>query len=257
MLRLLIGTGLFLMAVGFGAAGWQAWRGLPDSSTPGTDAAAVMPERQVWMISPTGAVVPEADSRAFLVQDRFVPDRMARMVVTASLTDLLIEGEKLPAAPFREVLADIRASRLGQALCPILTQDLALSCAVHSARVVPGSVNAAGSEARFTIELAYRQDATGSELPDLGAHVLRTESIAPVAEGLPLPTSAQAALAELLAATATACAPEDRVATCRILDVSLDWAPDAPRRATARIAWLSAMPEGMTTLPPIEPPPEG
>ena len=33
MLRLLIGTGLLLMAVGFGAAGWQYWQGLPAELT--------------------------------------------------------------------------------------------------------------------------------------------------------------------------------------------------------------------------------
>ena len=29
MLRVLIGTGALLMAVGFGAAGWQYWQSLP------------------------------------------------------------------------------------------------------------------------------------------------------------------------------------------------------------------------------------
>jgi hypothetical protein len=209
------------------------------------------------MISPTGAVVPEADSRAFLIHDRLIPERMARLVVTAGLAALLIEGEKLPAAPFREVLADIRAPRLGQALCPVLAAGLALTCTVHSARVVPGSVNLARGEARFAIELAYRQDVAGDELPDLAANVLQSETVQPVAEGVPLPATAEAALGEIVAATLAACAPEDRAATCRILDLTLDWAPGAPRMATARIGWLAPTPEGMTILPPVEPLPAG
>ena len=257
MLRLLIGSGLLLMAVGFGAAGWQYWHGLPPTATAAQDEGAVAPLGQVWLISPTGTVVPEADSRAFLIQDRLVPERLARLLVTASLGDLLIEGEKLPAAPFREVLADIRAPRLGQSFCPILTAELALTCSVHSARVVPGSVNAGRSEARFVIELAYRQDVAGRELPDLATNVLQTENVQPATEDRPEPASAEAALAELAAAAVAACAPEDRAPTCRVLDLSLEWDSGASLQESARIGWLGPMPEGMTILSPIEPPPEG
>lgn len=258
MLRVLIGTGLLLMAVGFGAAGWQYWQGLPATATPSArEATAAAPDGQVWMISPTGAVVPEADSRAYLIQDRLTPERIARLVVTASLNDLLIEGEKLPAVPFREVLADIRAPRLGQDLCPILMAELALTCSVHSAGVVAGSVNAARSEARFVVELAYRQDVAAKPLPDLAAHVLRRETVQPDAEVAPLPASATAALAELVAATVAACAAEERAATCRVLDMTLDWAPGTSGQASARIGWLEPIPRGMTILSPIEPLPEG
>jgi hypothetical protein len=256
MLRLLIGTGVLLMAVGFGAAGWQYWQGLPSTAMPGPEARSA-PEGQVWMSSPAGSVVPETDSRAFLVQDRLIPDRMARILVTASLDDLLLEGEKLPALPFREVLADIRAPRLADALCPILAADLAMVCSVHAARVVPGSLDSIRNEARFTLDLAIRPAAAGAELPDLAAHVLRTETVRPPSGELPVPASAAAALAALATATAAACQPEDRAATCRVLGITLDWAPGGPVQSAARIGWLGPLPQGMTILTPVAPLPEG
>jgi hypothetical protein len=257
MLRLLIGTGILLMAVGFGAAGWQYWQGLPTDPAPETDTADRTADTGIWLISPTGALVPPSDSRAFLVQDRLVPERMARLTVSARLDDLLVEGETLPTAPYLEVLADIRAPLLGQALCPVLTAGLARTCAVHSARVLAGSVNRSRGEARFTIELAYRQDVTADALPDLAAHVLRTDNIQPDPAALPLPASAEAALAELVEASLAACAAEDRAGTCRTLDLTLDWAPGAARQAAARIAWLAPFPDGMSGLSSIEPLPEG
>jgi hypothetical protein len=257
MLRLLIGTGLLLMAVGFGAAGWQYWQGLDRTEPAQAGGAARSPDALVWLISPTGAVVPERDGRAFLVQDRLVPDRMARIEMAARLDALLLEGETLPASPYLEVLADIRAPRLAQTLCPILTTRLAAACTVHSARVVPGSVNALRGEARFRLELAFRQDLDGAELPDLAAHVLQTEEVEPDPAVLPPPGSVEAALAELVAAAAAACAGEERSATCRVLGLALAWAPGAPRQAVARIAWLRPLPEGMTSLAPGDPPPDG
>jgi hypothetical protein len=256
MLRLLIGTGLLLMAVGFGAAGWQYWQGLPAGETAEAEQSA-SPGAAAWLVSSTGAIVPEADSRAYLRQDRLVPERMARLTVTARLADLLTEGEKLPAAPYLEVLADIRAPRLGQDLCPVLTSAMAMSCSVHTARVIPGSVNAVRGEARFTVELAYRQDVSGVELPDLAAHVLSGEEVRPDATVLPPAATVDAALSELVAATLAACSAETRAATCRVLGLTLDWAPGAPRQAAARIAWLDPLPDGMKSLSPIAPLPEG
>lgn len=257
MLRLLIGTGLLLMAVGFGAAGWQYWQGLPASEAPNAEQTAGNSDAAAWLVSPTGVIVPDDDRRAYLVQDRLVPERMARLTVTARLEDLLIQGEKLPAAPYLEVLADIRAPRLGQALCPILTSGMAISCTVHTARVIPGSVNSVRGEARFTVELAYRQDLAGVELPDLAAHVLHSEEVLPDATVLPVPATVEAALTELVDVTAAACSAETRAATCRVLGLTLDWAPGASRQAAARIAWLEPLPDGMKSLSPIEPLPEG
>jgi hypothetical protein len=257
MLRLLIGTGFLLMAVGFGAAGWQYWQGLPSSEAPVTEQTAGSSGAAVWLISPTGAIVPDDDRRAYLVQDRLVPERMARLTVTARLEDLLIQGEKLPAAPYLEVLADIRAPRLGQALCPILTSGIATTCTVHTARVIPGSVDAVRGEARFTIELAYRQDVSGVALPDLAAYVLHSEEVLPDATILPAPATVEAALTELVAATIAACSAENRVSTCRVLGLTLDYAPGSSRQAAGRIAWLEPLPDGMKSLSPIQPLPEG
>jgi hypothetical protein len=257
MLRLLIGTGVLLMAVGFGAAGWQYWQGLEVTERQPTAEAARSPDMPVWLISPTGAVVPQQDGHAYLVQDRLVPERMARIELTARLDALLLQGETLPSPPYLEVLADIRAPRLGQTLCPILTTSLAATCTVHSARVIPGSVDAVRGEARFALELAYRQDVAGVELPDLAAHVLQTEAVLPDPAVLPPPGSVEAALAELVGAAGAACGAEDRSATCRVLGLTLDWAPGAQRQAVARIAWLRPLPEGMTSLSPGDSPSGG
>jgi hypothetical protein len=255
MLRLLIGTGFLLMAVGFGAAGWQYWQGLRAASDAAEELAALAVDTPVWLISPTGAIVAEEDSRAFLMQDQLVAERMVRLTTTARLDALLVQGESLPAAPYLEVLADIRAPRLGQSLCPILTANLAVACAVHSARVVPGTVNAAEGNARFTIALAFRQDVSGSELPDLSTHVLETEDV--LADPAFQPATVEAALTGLVTTTLAACAADDRASTCRVLGLSLDWAPGEERQGSARIAWLDPLPDGMTRLSPIEPPPEG
>lgn len=259
MLRLLIATGLALMAVGFGAAGWQYWQDMPAAPTAEDAQGVARPaDPQVWLILPTGGIVPDQDSRAYLVQDRLVPDRIARLTVTARLDDLLVEGEKLPATPYLQVLADIRAPRVGQTLCPILTAGLALTCTVHSARVLPGSVNPVRGEARFAVKLAYRQNVTGVALPDLAAHVLRTEVVQPDPVVQPPPASAESALTELVATAVAACAAEDRAApSCRVLGLEVDWSPGAPRKGEARIGWLAPLPDGMSSLPPIQPLPEG
>ncbi len=260
MLRLLIGTGALLMLVGFGAAGWQYWQGMPlpqDGATAPAEAAGLEPETEVWLLTATGGIVPETDGRAFLVQDRLVRERMLRVSTTAALGGLLLAGEKLPAAPYLEVLADIRAPRLAQALCPIVTQSLARTCMVDKARVVAGSVDILRGEARFEIALAYRQKVEGVELPDLAAHVLRFETIRPDPALYPASASVEAALAGVVAAALAACGAEDRAPTCRVLELTLDWPPGAVRRTEARIAWLAPLPEGMFTAPPIVPLPEG
>ena len=250
MLRLLIGIGLLLMAVGFGAVGWQYWQGLP--ADPATESADRAQDTAVWLTSRSGVVVPAEDSRAYLVQDRLVPERIARLTVTAALEGLLVPGETLPAVPYLEVLADIRAPRVGQSLCPILTNDLAQSCVLHSARVVPGSVNALRGEASFAIELAYREDVAGVELPDLAAHVLEIEEVLPDLAVLPAPASVEAAVKELVSGTRAACEAEDRVATCRVLGLKLNLAQGGMQNAAARIAWLTPLPDGMTSLPILE-----
>jgi len=257
MLRLLIGTGLLLMAVGFGAAGWQYWQGTQqkDGSVSARETGIrVLPE--TWLISPTGEVIPRGEIRAFLVQDRFVPERSVIVTRSARLDALLAEGEKLPDAPYLEVLADIRAPRLALALCPVLTERIAQSCAVNAARVVEGSVDPVSGTAEFQIELVYRLKSDSAELPDLADRVLGQEDLI-----LDLSTvntaSPEAALAVAVEAATAACASSGSMQNCRITGLVLDWGPGREPFAQARIAWLAPLPKGMIAAPPLTSPSGG
>lgn len=254
MLRLLIVTGLLLMTVGFGAAGWQYWQSLPKAAPVQTVAAAPPETGQSWLISPTGGMVPREEVRAYLAQDRFVPGRTVEIVQVAPLTDLLVDGETLPEAPYLQVLADIRAPKLAEGLCLVLASRVAQDCAVNSARVVAGSVDPLRGTAEFRIELVYRLQRDMDVLPDLAAHVLQTEWVTSD------PAGAQA-VEDILAATVetarAACADKAEAQTCRILKIALDWAPGGKTTAQARIGWLSPLPEGMFPAPPLEPVPGG
>lgn len=257
MLRALIIMGLLLMTVGFGAAGWQYWQSQAGGAVSDDSTAGAPDLPQDWLISVGGGLVAPGDTLAYLAQDRLVPGRAAVVTLTAPLGDLLAEGEKLPDAPYLQVLADIRAPRIAQTLCPVMLEGPALQCEVNAARVVEGSVNTVQGTATFQIELVYRQKPEADGLPDLAAHVLGQRTVAldlgqdPTASG-----SATAALAAALRATEAGCAAEAVIA-CRILGMTLDWAPGRPPRAEARIAWLSPLPEGIYIAPPLlDTPPE-
>lgn len=255
MLRLLIGTGVLLMTVGFGAAGWQYWQSLPKSapSEPvAAAAAAAVPTRQSWLISPTGGLVPQDEVKTYLAQERFVPGRRLRLERQANLSDLLAAGEKLPEPAFLEVLADIRAPKVAEGLCAVILAAGAQDCAVNAARVVEGSVDQVEGTARFQLELVYRlQD--GDELPDLAAHVLRSEIVSlDIDAGAEASASAETALAALLDQVAAACAADTVGAICRPMDLSLAWTPGQPVRGRGRIAWLDPLPEGMFVAPPLD-----
>jgi hypothetical protein len=259
MLRVLIGTGLLLMAVGFGAAGWQYWSTLPkpvavEAEAPAAVRPVTAPDVQSWLISPTGGLIPQKEVRTYLAQDRYVPDRTFRIVREAKLSDLLTEGEKLPEAAFLQVLADIRAPRVAEGLCEVLVQSIAQDCAVNVARVVEGSVDAAADTATFQVDLVYRLKAAGADLPDLAAHVLRSTvvrlDLEPGAAGTASP---DAALQAALAAVTAACEADGVGEACRPMRFSLDWAPGSPVSARAEIAWLDPLPKGMFVAPPLDP----
>lgn len=256
MLRLLIGTGLLLMAVGFGAAGWQYWQSMPVAET--VEMPETAPEapvtRQSWLIAPSGGLVAQRDVRAYLVQERFVPDRTVEITLQARLEDLLVEDEKLPDATFLQVLADIRAPKVAEGLCDVLRQANAADCAVNSARVVEDSIDMAAGTARFRVELVYRMNDEGSELPDLAAHVFRTEvlRLAPEA-GAQGTADARAALTVAMTAVSEACAAEGVGQICRPLRLGLDWTPGQPVVVGAEIGWLEPLPKGMFVAPPLEP----
>lgn len=250
MLRLLIGTGVLLMTVGFGAAGWQYWQSLPaaPAAEPVAVAEVTAPPPQNWLISPTGGLVPRDDVLTYLAQGGFVPGRTVTVTRTAALTDLLAEGEKLPEAPYLEVLADIRAPRVADTLCGVLLETIAADCAINSARVVEGSADPVMGTARFRIELVYRLKAEESELPDLAAHVLKTDYVPVDLAGLTI----EAALLETVTAGQAACQGEGIGQMCRIMRLSLDWTPGGAVSARAEIGWLDPLPEGMFVAPPLD-----
>ncbi len=261
MLRILIGTGVLLMTVGFGAAGWQYWKTMPrpaPADAVATDDLAAdpvpVPAGQNWLISPTGGLIPQADVRAYLAQDRFVPDRTLRVVRQARLTDLLAEGEKLPEPAFLQVLADIRAPRVAEGLCAVLVDTVAQDCAVNAAHVVEDSVDPAAGTASFSLDLVYRLKAEDGELPDLAAHVMRSDLVRlDLDAGADGTASPDAALEALLATVATACTAEGIGQACRPVRLSVDWSPGRPVRAAAEIAWLDPLPKGMFVAPPLDP----
>ena len=265
MLRFLLATGVTLMLVGFGAAGWQYWQSLPDD--PAVDPAdstappAVSPGAadlpKSWPISPTGGPVPVADVRAYLDQDRSDPARSAVITLTAAIVDLVAEGEAPPDPVYFQVFADIRAPLLAENLCPALTKGIARLCVVHSARAVPGSVDAASGTARFQIELFYGLGPDAGALPDLALHVLDQVPV-----DLPVDTAAghasvEAALAALIDTATAACPPEEDGQACRILRLSLDWAPGQTATGQAVVSWLRPLPDSLRIAPAIAPVPEG
>jgi hypothetical protein len=263
MLRLLIGTGALLMAVGFGAAGWQYWQTLPSAAaapvaeTPLETGAEAQPARQSWLISPTGGLVPQGEVRAYLTQDRFVPERTVLVTLQARLDALLVEGEKLPEPVFLQVLADIRAPKVADGLCDALRQSIAADCAVNAAWVEDGSVDQVSGTADFRVELVYRLKDDGAEMPDLAAHVFQTDRFrldpsAEAAEPKVMP-SPEAALTEAVAAMTTACASEGVGQVCRPMRLSVDWTPGLPLSAEAEIGWLAPLPKGMIVAPPLDP----
>ena len=270
MLRVLIGTGALLMAVGFGAAGWQYWKTMPKAvaateiapettSETAPDAAVASPEalpptaRQGWLISPTGGLIPQDDVRAYLAQDRFVPNRILTITRQASLASLLAEGEKLPDPAFLQVLADIRAPKVAEGLCTVLTQSVAQDCAVNAARVVEDSVDPATGTAQFRLELVYRLKDPGTDLPDLAAHVLQSDTVRLDLEaGAEGTASPDAALQAALAAVTVACEGERVGEACRLQRLDLDWAPGRAVSARAKIAWLDPLPKGMFVAPPLD-----
>ena len=268
MLRILIGTGLLLMAVGFGAAGWQYWTTRPVAdavAAPGgtptiADAAGAAPvsdgsasAQQSWLISPTGGLVPPEDVRAYLEQDRFVPGRVLQVTREARLADLLVDDEKLPEAAFLQVLADIRAPRVVNGLCQVLLDTIARDCAVQSARVVEGSVDPVAGTAIFRLELAYQLKQTADDLPDLATQVLRSDALQMDFEsGAEGTQSPEAALAAMLALVSETCAGDTVGAGCRPLRLEVDWATARPVSARAVIAWLDPLPQGMFVAPPLD-----
>lgn len=270
MLRILVVLGVLLMAVGFGAAGWQYYQGLtpgeatPDAATVAEDDPAEPPPqpavelRQTWLISPTGGLIAQDKVRSYLVQSRFVPGRRVFLTRSVRLADLLADGEKLPDAPYLQVLADIRAPKAAEGLCATLTSGLAEDCALKSAVAVENSVDPVAGTALVAIELVFRERSDGSDLPDLAAHVLQSESVSTQLEpGAPGTESAEAALATAVDLARSGCAAEHVGQACRVQTIITEWQPGQPTGIRADISWLDPLPAGVFPAPPLEPAPEG
>jgi hypothetical protein len=97
-------------------------------------------------------------------------------------------------------------------------------------------------------------------LPDLAQHVLTIDRLPPplpegeTAPASDSPASAEAALAAAVAAATAPCA--DRVLGCRLLRLSLDWAPGEPLAFQGELGWLAPLPDGLIPVAPIAPLPE-
>lgn len=255
LLRVLIGLGVALMLLGFGAAGVQYWQNRPAQDAeawdgPATEVAEV--PVQTWLISPAGGLVPQRDVRAYLVQDRFVEGRTAVVTLSALLSELLMEGEKLPEAAYLQVLADIRAPRVADKVCDVLLKSIAADCAVNKARVVDGSVDPVAGEARFGVELVYRLKPSDEALPDLGAHVLMTDSVSldfeGGADGARIP---EELLASAVTAALSACDAVKGAKACRVMGLDTTWFDNGSGAARARIGWLAPLPKGLIAAPPL------
>lgn len=258
MLRLLIGTGALLMIVGFGAAGWQLWQGLPEDGQAELADADPDGGPQSWLISASGGVVAPDVALAYLAQDRFVPARMASITRTAPLTDLLTDGETLPEAPYLQALADIRAPKVAEGLCKVLVSFMAANCEVNLARVVEGSVDPLHSTAEFQVDLAYRLKPDAVELPDLSTRILQTEWLdLEFAAGIDSAESTQAALAATVEAASAVCDSKPAPQTCRVMRLALDWSAGSGAVARVQIGWLVPLPDGMVPAPPLDPAPKG
>jgi hypothetical protein len=265
MLRFLIGTGLLLMAVGFGAAGWQYWQGLPREEAAAltvndpVQLAELPKDRQNWLISPSGGLVDREDVAAYLVQERYVPSRTAEVRLVAPLSSLLAENEKLPETSYLQVLADIRAPRIAEPLCAVLLATIAADCAVNKAAVVNDSLDLAAGTAGFIIELVFREKLDGTaELPDLAAHVLRHQEVSGLSEtevGGNL--TVETALTLAANAAKVACDAEGVGEACRISKIVVDLTPGQGTVLQAEVAWLDPLPNGMIPAPPLSPPAGG
>ncbi len=254
MLKLVIGLGVLLMLAGFGAAGWQYVQAMPPGEVAAVEAetgGAVGPS-QTWLISRSGGLVARDDVASYLDHGRFVEGRTVVITQRAALESLLSEGEKLPEAPYLQVLADIRAPKVAAGACAALQEELAQDCAVHSARVVEGSVDRATGTAQFRIELAFTLKPGEVAMPDLSARAFGTEMVTLAFEaGQDGAATVSDLIRSTVAAANAACAAQRRSEGCRVMRMNLVWEGDGAGALQAEIGSLSRLPKGMFPAPPL------
>lgn len=255
VLATLVGAAVLL------AAGWRFWPGgaATQINSPGAGrAGAARPgESDTWLISPTGAAVSAQDAQDYLMQDRLTPNRALSVTMVAPLDALLVAGEALPDPLYLEVMADVRAPVLAEALCPVLSAGLADRCAVAAAHVESGSIDPVRSTAAFRLNIRYSLAVGGDELPDLARVVLRTRTVELSPEAAGQATgSVEAALQALLALARSACAAQDSGQACRVMRLTLDYAPGQVASGSAVIGSLYPLPETLRPAPELIPAPK-
>lgn len=257
LLKVVIGLGALIMLAVFSAAGLQS-RQPPPASEAEAEAAVqesvttVGEPGQDWLISSAGSLVPRDEALAFLEQTRFVAGRTVVITLKARLTDLLIDGEKLPEEPYLQVLADIRAPKVATGACSALQEVLAAECALHSARVVDSSVDPAQGTAAFRIELAYTLKPSAESLPDLAARAFAADDLS---LGFEAGTEGAGTVGDLIrsavSAAGQACAAQKRSDACRVMRMDLQWEGDGAGAARVVIGSLKPLPKGMFPAPPL------
>lgn len=269
LLRVVLFLGVLLVLAAGGAAGWQYWQNLPQStagaSAPAGDGAApaagpaprftaadpakdlTLP-KQKWLISPGGGLVSEDSARVFLRQDRFVRGRRAIVEFRAPLTALLSAGEVLPEPVYQPAFAAIRAPALAEDLCQPLIDTFAEGCALGEATMKDNSYDPGTESAEFLVTLLFTVKSGAAPLPDLGSHVLRNATVRPASEAAVAAGSVQEVLALAGAAAQDACAD---IPTCRVS--SLYVGANFKDEPTARVEYdyLAPLPKGMVAAPPL------
>ena len=259
-MRQILIIGVLLMALsGLGMATWRLWADPGTVSIGASDPGWMLEgSSQGWLISATGGPVPVAEARAYLDHEDLIPERALAVSLVAPLSDLLVEGETMPDPAYFEVMADVRAPVLAERLCPMLAASLGARCAISAAEVVKGSVNVVSSTAAFRLEISYSQKLNPDELPDLARFFFATRTVE-LAGGEPVATGdrVEPALTALLDAAHAACAAEDAGQACRVLRLSLNFAPGRPAAGQAVIGGLFPLPRSMRPAPELIPAPGG
>jgi hypothetical protein len=263
VLRIVVFLGVGLVLLGFGAAGWQYWQSLPqadavvvveepedESAAPPAEVAAAPSEDivepgQKWLISEGGGLVPRRDARAYLQQSKFVKDRTLVFRLRLPLTSLLSDGEALPADPYREAFAEVRAAVAAAGVCDSLQAAWVRDCALVSADLQDGSYDPESQTATFRVELAFTLKAGAEPLPDLGTRAF-SKDVWEVQ--LPEKESPQKLLEAAIEDVAFACS---QAAGCRVMSMNLTW--ESPKQANGTITFgaLMPLPKGVFPAPPL------
>lgn len=278
LLRVVLFLGVGLVLAAFGAAGWQYYQGLPatsaapaavaaadvevieeapaedaDAAAEATDTAeADMAEAedvadpgQSWMISDSGGLVSRRVARNYLAQDKFVKDRTLNFSLRLPLTQLLSAGEALPADPYRQAFAEVRAAGAAAGFCEIMQAAWAKECRVTSADLQKESYDPATMTAMFRVEIAFTLKPAAEPLPDLGTRAL-SQAVWQVQ--LPKTDTPQQLLANAVDGVAYACIAGSH---CRVMGMNLVWEDKSRAHGNVTFGALMPLPKGVFPAPSL------